>query len=108
MWGWLGRAGRVLPGVDDPLADFPNLKRLYDKIDARPAAARAKAVGKDHAFKKDVDEQTKAGDVPVELPRDRDVSKLGSALTVSRTEPVEPWRREFFCRRVADEFSTLY
>ena len=23
-WGWLGRASRVLPGVDDPLAAFPN------------------------------------------------------------------------------------
>ena len=75
VWGWLGRAARVLPGADDPLADFPNLKRLYDKIDARPAAARAKAVGKDHTFKKDVDEENEAGDVPVKLPGDRHVTK---------------------------------
>ena len=67
-WGWLGRAARVLPGADDPLADFPNLKRLYDKIDARPAAARAKAVGKNHAFKKDVDEETKRAMFPSNYP----------------------------------------
>ena len=47
-WGWLTRAARVLPGADDPLAAFPNLKRLFETVDARPAAARAKAVGKDH------------------------------------------------------------
>ena len=39
-WGWLGRASRVLPGADDPLAAFPNVKRLYEKVDAGPAAAR--------------------------------------------------------------------
>ena len=58
-WGWLGRAGRVLPGEGEGLAGFPNLKRLVEKIDARPAAARAKAVGKDHRFKTEQDEQTK-------------------------------------------------
>jgi GST-like protein len=67
-WGWLGRAARVLPGADDPLADFSNLKRLYETIDARPAAARAKAVGKDHAFKKDVDDQTKRAMFPSNYP----------------------------------------
>src|SRR5271163_4424083 len=41
-WGWLKRAGIVLPGEDDPLAAFSNLKRLVEAVDARPAAARAK------------------------------------------------------------------
>src|SRR6185437_8319811 len=50
-WGWLGRASRVLKGAEDPLALFPNLKRLFETVDARPAAARARALGKDHAFK---------------------------------------------------------
>ena len=67
-WGWLGRASRVLPGADDPLAAFPNLRRLFEKVEARPAAARAKAVGKDHPFKKEVDEQTKRAMFPSNYP----------------------------------------
>ena len=67
-WGWLGRASRVLPGADDPLAAFSNLKRLFEKVEARPAAARAKAVGKDHPFKKEVDEQTKRAMFPSNYP----------------------------------------
>jgi GSH-dependent disulfide-bond oxidoreductase len=63
-WGWLGRAGRVLPGEGETLAAFPNLKRLFEKVDTRPAAARAKAVGKDHAFKKETDEETKRAMFP--------------------------------------------
>jgi GST-like protein len=58
-WGWLERAPRVLAGAGDPLAEFPNLKRLYETVDARPAAARARAVGKAHNFKKEVDEETR-------------------------------------------------
>jgi GST-like protein len=58
-WGWLDRASRVLKSEDDPLARFPNLKRLFETVDARPAVARARAVGKNHAFKKASDEETK-------------------------------------------------
>lgn len=57
-WGWLDRASRVRKGEADPLAAFPNLKRLFDTVDARPAAARARAVGKDHVFKTVRDEET--------------------------------------------------
>jgi GST-like protein len=49
----------VLPGDAPPLAAFPELDRWYRNIDARPAVARARAVGKDHAFKKEVDEETR-------------------------------------------------
>ncbi len=63
-WGWLARAGRVLPGEGETLDLFPNLKRLVEKVEARPAAARAKAVGQDHAFKKDLDEETKRAMFP--------------------------------------------
>ncbi|MGC1301484.1 MAG: glutathione S-transferase C-terminal domain-containing protein [Caulobacteraceae bacterium] len=56
-WGWLDRAGYVLGVESDPLAAYPNLKRLFEKVDARPAAARARAVGQDHPFKTEIDEQ---------------------------------------------------
>ena len=58
-WGWLDRAARVLKGEADPLAAYPHLKRLFQTVDARPAVARARAVGKDHEFKKVVDEESK-------------------------------------------------
>jgi GSH-dependent disulfide-bond oxidoreductase len=68
LWGWLTRASRVLPGTDDALADFPNLKRLYETVDARPAAVRARAIGKEHRFKTDVDEETKRAMFPSNYP----------------------------------------
>jgi GSH-dependent disulfide-bond oxidoreductase len=45
-WGWLDRASRVRKGADDPLGPYPNLKRLFGAVDARPAVERARAVGK--------------------------------------------------------------
>ena len=66
-WGWLTRAARVLPGEGDPLAAFPDLARWFKSIDARPAAARARAVGKEFAFKREVDEETRRAMFPVQL-----------------------------------------
>ena len=59
-WGWIDRASRVLKGEADLLAGFPNIRRWFKAIEARPAVARARAVGKDHPFKKEVDEETRA------------------------------------------------
>jgi GST-like protein len=67
-WGWLLRASRVLPGEADPLTAFPNLKRWFQTVDVRPAAARARAVGKDHAFKKEIDEETRRALFPSNYP----------------------------------------
>ncbi|EWY41734.1 glutathione S-transferase [Skermanella stibiiresistens SB22] len=67
-WGWLDRAARVRKGEADPLAAFPNLKRLFERVDARPAVARARAVGKDHEFKKVNDEETKRSLFPSNYP----------------------------------------
>lgn len=67
-WGWLDRASRVRKGTDDPLDDFPHLKRLFMNVDARPAVARARAVGKDHAFKRVNDEETKRALFPSNYP----------------------------------------
>ncbi|WPB83656.1 glutathione S-transferase family protein [Sediminicoccus rosea] len=63
-WGWIDRASRVMKGEADPLAGFPEIKRWFQGIDARPAVARARAVGKDHAFKKDADEAAKRAMYP--------------------------------------------
>ena len=67
-WGWIDRASRVLKGEDDPLAAFPNIKRWFNAIDGRPAVARARAVGKDHVFKKEVDEETRRALFPSNFP----------------------------------------
>ena len=67
-WGWLGRAARVLPGADDPLADFPNLKRLY-RDGRRPAGGGAGEGGRQgSSFKKEVDEETKRAMFPSNYP----------------------------------------
>ncbi|HWK72488.1 MAG TPA: glutathione binding-like protein [Burkholderiaceae bacterium] len=67
-WGWLDRASRVRKGEDEPLQAFPNLKRLFKNVDARPAAARAREVGKDHAFKRVNDEETRRALFPSNYP----------------------------------------
>lgn len=52
-WGW----ARLIPRVLDDAAwnDLPNLKRLIDEIDARPAAKRALALLAGHDFKTAMD-----------------------------------------------------
>jgi GST-like protein len=67
-WGWLDRASRVLKGADDPLSIYPNLKRLFETVDSRPAVARAREAGKDHAFKRVNDEETKRALFPSNYP----------------------------------------
>ena len=67
-WGWLDRASRVRKGADDPLGPFPNLKRLFETVNARPAVPRARTVGKHHDFKKVNDEETKRALFPSNYP----------------------------------------
>jgi len=67
-WGWIDRAKFVLPGSDDPLAPFPNIKRWFQLIDARPAVARARAVGADFTFKRETDEETRRNLFPSNYP----------------------------------------
>jgi hypothetical protein len=67
-WGWLDRASRVRKGEDDPLAQYPHLKRLFQTVDARPAVQRARAVGKDHGFKTVNDDETKRSLFPSNYP----------------------------------------
>ena len=57
LWGW----ARLVPFVlgEEALPGLPNLKRLLDTIDARPAAARALALKDRHTFKAEFDEEAK-------------------------------------------------
>ena len=67
-WGWLDRASRVFKGEVDPLGPYPHLKRLFQTVDARPAVARARAVGANHDFKKVNDEETRRALFPSNYP----------------------------------------
>lgn len=49
-WGWIDRANYIMHGLEDPLAPYPEIKRWFAAIDARPAVARARAIGKGHDF----------------------------------------------------------
>jgi GSH-dependent disulfide-bond oxidoreductase len=68
LWGWIDRASRVLHGTSEPLNAYPNIKRWFASIDARPAVARARAVGSDHKFKTERDEQALRALFPSNYP----------------------------------------
>jgi GST-like protein len=67
-WGWLRRANRVMATEDDPLGSYSNLKRLFETMEARPAAERARQVGKTHSFKSANDEETRRALFPSNYP----------------------------------------
>lgn len=67
-WGWIDRAPVVLPGEGDPLAGFPNLQRWFRAIDSRPAVARARAIGTEHVFKTEMDEEARRALFPSNYP----------------------------------------
>lgn len=54
VWGW----ARALPRIfgTETWASYPNVKRLLDEINARPAAERAAALATKYAFKQEMDE----------------------------------------------------
>lgn len=58
FWGW----GRAVPFIFAPEGweRFPNLKRHFDAISARPAAVRAAALAERHDFKKEMDDEARA------------------------------------------------
>ena len=57
LWGW----ARLAPFVigDTAWTKFPNVKRLLDEINARPAAAKAEAIKTRHAFKAEMDDEAR-------------------------------------------------
>lgn len=62
-WGWIDRASFVFGG-DDPLGPYPNLKAWFKRVDARPAVAKARELGKGHVFKTEMDEDAKRAMFP--------------------------------------------
>jgi GST-like protein len=62
VWGW----ARAVPYIfgQDGWSKFPNVKRLFDEINARPAAARADALKDKHAYKTEMDDEARKAMFP--------------------------------------------
>ena len=56
VWGWARLVPHVM-GDTEAWQRYPHVKRLLDEINARPAAARAEALRRQHAFKAEMDEE---------------------------------------------------
>jgi GST-like protein len=56
LWGWTNPFDRVMGG-SKTLDDYPNLKRWFEQVTARPAAQRALALGAAHPWKTEMDEE---------------------------------------------------
>jgi GST-like protein len=64
FWGWARLIPYVLGTGDATWSTYPNVKRLVDEINARPAVARADALKTKHAFKTDMDDDAKRNMFP--------------------------------------------
>ena len=62
VWGW----ARLIPFIlgEDVPGQMPNLKRLMDEINARPAAQRAEAIKERFTFKTEMDEAARRNMFP--------------------------------------------
>jgi GSH-dependent disulfide-bond oxidoreductase len=62
VWGW----ARAIPFIlgADAWAKLPNVKRLLDEINARPAAQRAEALKAKHSFKAEMDDEARKNMFP--------------------------------------------
>jgi len=58
VWGWARMAPFVL-GDDDALTKLPNLKRLVDEIEQRPAAQTALGLKDKFTFKAEMDDEAR-------------------------------------------------
>jgi len=63
LWGW----ARLVPfvmGDQQAFERYPNVKRLLDDINARPAAARVEALRQRHSFKTEMDDEARRAMFP--------------------------------------------
>jgi len=63
FWGW----ARLVPfvmGDQQAFERYPNVKRLLDDINARPAAARVEALRQRHSFKTEMDDEARRAMFP--------------------------------------------
>ena len=62
VWGW----ARLVPNIlgEEAFEILPNLKRLVEEINSRPAAERALTLKDRHAFKTEMDEESKRAMFP--------------------------------------------
>jgi GSH-dependent disulfide-bond oxidoreductase len=67
VWGW----ARAVPFIlgDDAWSKLPNIKRLVDEINARPAAQRAEALKTKHEFKTEMDDEARRNMFPQNVKR---------------------------------------
>ena len=57
LWGWANFAGYIFG--ERGLSDYPNVKRLFDEISARPAAERAHALKDRMTLKSELDDEAR-------------------------------------------------
>ena len=62
VWGWARAVPHALGA--DAYEKLPNVKRLLDTINARPAAQRAEALKARHAFKTEMDDEARKAMFP--------------------------------------------
>jgi GST-like protein len=62
LFGWATSAGYIFG--EKGLEDYPNVRRLMDELNARPAAMRALQLRERHAFKSELDDQAKRAMFP--------------------------------------------
>jgi GST-like protein len=63
LWGWARLAPFVL-GSDDTWAKLPNVKRLLDELNERPAAKRVEVLRTSFQWKTEMDDEAKRAMFP--------------------------------------------
>lgn len=84
-WGWLDRAPWVFKDKTDPLAPFPHLKRYWQMLESRPAAARARALALSHTWKRELDGETLRALFPSDFATSQDADEVSFEENLNQT-----------------------